>query len=335
MPQPIQGLAHGWEGEAWTRLQLVAGGLGSWDPDLDWRLRRALEAQDVGSPSQFIGFGGAALVAALSAELDRAYVPLAREVLARWAATTCLAHEDDVYLGHPGALLALCEIMDRSSRFAVPPRFLARCYRRTLAAIRRMLDSEEPHYLGFAHGLAGLLFAAECAALQLGCPREPALVARAFDRLADTRVLAPGVGTLWPATSSGELSRMSSAWCHGGAGIALALHGCHLVTGEAAYLELFVEASATVLNVPSRSQTFCCGRAGRAQVLVELFRQTGERRWLDAAQRVADEPAPARLSDEYPAGFSQGSLGLSYLRARLAHPQLPLPGVGFFDYAMS
>jgi serine/threonine-protein kinase len=142
-------------------------------------------------------------------------------------------------------------------------------------------------------------------------------------------VIAPGLGAIWPPTTRCDLSRASNSWCHGAAGIALALHGCYMLSGERAYRDLFTEATAAVIRMRSPSQTFCCGRAGRAQVLIELYRQTGERRWLTAARRVTAEPTRRLLSQEYPAGFHQGALGLTYLAARLKAPdRLGLPATG-------
>ncbi len=319
------GLAHGWEGAAWITLQRARAGLAPFDDtfarDLAARLRARIRG--AGSPAAFIGLGGAALVAGLAREIDRSSAPVAKEVIARWAASTCAPARDDLFLGHPGALIALAELAPS----ARPPRaFAARCLARTHAAIRRMLAAEV-HYLGLAHGLAGLLLAAEHAP-RLGLPRDRDLLARGFDRLAGARLIAPGLGTVWTPTTDGDLSRLSGSWCHGSAGIALALHTCHRLSGARAYRDLFDEAIAPVRRLRSSGQTFCCGRSGRAQVLVELYRQTGERRWLAAARRVVAEPTPPMLSREDPTGFHQGTLGLDYVTERLRHPRrLPLPGM--------
>jgi serine/threonine-protein kinase len=329
------GLAHGWEGTAWTTLQRIRIGAVAprgFVPRLARRLAATVDGDRDAGPAQLIGIGGAAVVAVLAVEHEQRLASLAKRAVERWTATTCDPARDDVILGHPGALLALGELVDLAPRFRPPRRFVARAYRRTLAAVRRMVDSDRPHYLGLAHGLAGLLLAAECAVARLGRRRDDALVSRAVDRLANARVIAPGVGTLWTPTTEQRLDQLARGWCHGTPGIALALSLCHALSGDRSYAQLFDEAAPTLALPGASDLTFCCGRAGRAQILVELYRQRGESRWLDAARAVAVEPARARLGCGNPRGFNQGSLGLAYLNARLAAPSLPLPATGFGRY---
>jgi serine/threonine-protein kinase len=331
----LPGLAHGWEGQAWVALQRARSGLAPLDPRFASALRRWLRAvadRPPGGPAQLIGAGGAATVAALARDADPSLAAVADRVLARWAASTCDAADDDLFLGHPGALVALSELVSGLRWFQVPRAFATRCYRRTTAALRRTLASEQPHFLGLAHGLAGLLLAVEHGAARLGQRREVDLVERAFDRLAAARLVAPGIGVVWPSSTAGEVAGLSSALCHGSAGIALALHGCHRLTGEAAYRELRDVALDAVVRLPSQNQTFCCGRAGRAQVLLELHRHDGDPRWLDAARRVAAEPTPPMSRRASRRSFHQGRLGLAYLDERLRHPRaLPLPGAASAD----
>src|SRR5437762_7965697 len=113
--QRLSGLAHGGEGRAWTALQRIRAGVDAWTPRFARPLARPLEAAIAPAPAdappaQFIGLGGAASVAALACALDPSLRPLAARVIARWAGTLADASTDDVYLGHPGALLAVIEI---------------------------------------------------------------------------------------------------------------------------------------------------------------------------------------------------------------------------------
>jgi hypothetical protein len=275
-----------------------------------------------------IGLGGAATVAALAVELDLDLAPVADQVVARWAATDCDPSHDDLYLGHPGALLALAEIAARSPAPAIPRGFVSRCWRRTQVALRRTLAARD-HYLGLAHGLAGLLLAAESGAARLGLPRDHELMARGFARLAGARAIAPGLGAVWAPRLADDPAGAGGSWCHGVAGIALALHGCATLTGDPAYRQLFDEASGALLQVPAAEGTFCCGQTGRVQVLIEVYRQGGDRRWLTAARRIRREAGRRALGKEYPEGFAQGRLGPRYATARLRDPDsLALPATG-------
>jgi hypothetical protein len=120
------------------------------------------------------------------------------------------------------------------------------------------------------------------------------------------------------------------SWCHGAPGIVLALAGVHALTGSPEACALAEEAAPSIAQLPSASQNVCCGRAGRAQILIELYRLNKRRAHLTAARRVLAEPAPAKLSRDYPRGLYQGALGVTYTEARLADPmRLALPGTGF------
>jgi hypothetical protein len=318
----IAGLAHGWEGAAWVALQRARV-----PRDLARELEGALR-EPPGEPGQLVGAGGLAHVAAIAAEIEPSFAPIARAAIARWAASTCEPARDDVMRGHPGALLAAAELIDLAPRARVPRRFVARCHRRTIAAIRRALDGDAPHYLGFAHGLAGLLLAAECGAARFGLPRDATLMSRALARLAGARVIAPGLGVIWPAMTGQTLDRVYHAWCHGTPGVALALSGCERLSGAREYGALAADASASIARAGNPGKTFCCGQSGRAQILVELYRCTRDRRWLAAARRLAATPGRAHLSREHRRGFARGALGIAYLDARLAAPALPLPATG-------
>ncbi len=328
MTRRLAGLAHGWEGAAWVTLHQVRAGQSPWDDglarELAARLHEVALAPEPLQPGQLLGLGGAATVAALAASLDAAFSPLATRVIARWCGTDC--ELDDVLAGHPGALLAIAEIADY--KVAVPDAFVDRCHGRTLAALARMLDANR-HLLGFAHGLAGLLAAAEVGAARLGRRHDPELIERAFDRLAATRMIAPSIGTVWPPLSDGPASTVTGAWCHGVAGIALALSICHRVTADAAYRELLDEVAPSLDRIACSGPTFCCGRSGQAQAMIELYRDTGDPSWIERARATAATPVAMTLSTEFPEGFSQGALGLAFAEQRLATPlALPLPATG-------
>ncbi len=142
-------------------------------------------------------------------------------------------------------------------------------------------------------------------------------------------MIAPSIGTVWAPATDGAPASVTGAWCHGAAGIALALSTCHLVTDDDAYSQLLDEVAPSIGRIACEGPTFCCGRAGQAQVLIELYRHTGDATWLARARTMASTPVVMTLSAEFPEGFHQGALGLSYVEARLRDPlALALPATG-------
>jgi hypothetical protein len=181
--------------------------------------------------------------------------------------------------------------------------------------------------LGLAHGTAGYLLALELGAARFGLRRDADLIERGFDHLARHRVVVPGGGALWPDVPGGQDYR--HGWCSGGPGIALALDACARLSGEEGYRQLFEEAAPMIARVPSTNRTVCCGRAGRADILVELYRRSGEVRWLDQARAVIAEPVHQSYGAKVRYGLWQGAAGTRYVTHRLADPMaLPMLGVG-------
>ena len=306
------GMAHGWEGCVWVRLR---------SGKLDACTVRAIErgGDPGGGAGAFDGRGGAALVAMLAAKHERRLAARAAHLVGSWNAARNPVSDDDVFAGHPGALLAASELAAVAG-WAPPSAFLRRCHARTIASLRSLLAQDAP-LLGMAHGLAGIMLAAECAAARFGLARPRALLERAFDRLAGSRALAPGLGVVWPtAAGSSDFSRQS--WCAGTPGIALALAACYRYTGAAHYRDLLELATPAIAALPSANQTLCCGRAGRAHILVELGR-------VADARTVAACPVRPGFYAGAPGSLMQGTTGVAYLSARLAAPTLPLPGLGW------
>ena len=140
--------------------------------------------------------------------------------------------------------------------------------------------------LGFAHGLSGIghFFLRLHAAT--GTPRWAA-VAREVATTLDRAAVADRGGLNWghlldspPGRRPGECQ-----WCHGSPGVGLFYATAHAVLGDAGHLDTARAAGETTFAYGDvrRNPSQCHGLAGNGELFVELYRLTGEARWLRRA----------------------------------------------------
>ncbi len=327
-----EGIACGWLGGAWVHLTLRDAGLGRADGEalrkLVGRLRGLLRRAPREDTSHLMGCGASVVIAAKLQRRRPELHDLLDAAVARWEPMIRDRAELDVMLGAAGGLLACGEI-ERDAPRAVPRSFIARMHRDVLARVRAELRSREPTYLGMAHGLAGYLLALETAehAFDLEFPAQ--LRKACLRRLYATRLDAGRRAVVWPAKSNtSEISLQ--AWCHGAPGIGLALLHCGKLRPRGGYWELAEAALRATAHFGSPVPTFCCGAVGRAQILLEAYRVTGDPAHRRHAIRIAD--ALRRRAPPAERTFHRGRLGFDYLMQRVAHgDRLPLPGLGSFS----
>lgn len=153
--------------------------------------------------------------------------------------------------------------------------------------------------LGFAHGVAGLLFRA----LLLGesSPIDPARIRHGLDWLASQRVEDDGCAR-WPARRGHEVldSWVTSSLCNGSLGHALVYLEAAARLGDDEYLAIAQRALAASADESRVNLGFCCGHAGRAMVVSRFLRLglrpssteaegTLARLWARVPARVADD----------------------------------------------
>lgn len=163
-----------------------------------------------------------------------------------------------------------------------------------------------PRYLGFAHGVAGALFAVLLFRKAAGRAPEPLDAAVLAGLTARSRVGAKG--RFWPV-EAGEVAPSDGwpGWCHGSAGHVLLFTAAFRVFAETAFLDVAREAACHALSGQARAgDSLCCGRIGIALALCELAR---------ADARTAEDPAVAELlasygPDRHPADRGVAGLGL-------------------------
>jgi eukaryotic-like serine/threonine-protein kinase len=199
-------------------------------------------------------------------------------------------------------------------------------------------DGTQQRRLGVAHGWAGFLLATLRWCGVAGVPR-PAAVG---ERLAQLAGLArpEGVALRWPWTNDGASSM--PGWCNGSAGLVHLWTAAHAAFRDQQWADLAERAAWDAYLTPAIGQ-LCCGLAGQAYALLELYRYAGERRWLTAATELATRAAASVTSSGttgadgtaglrsggtpgaggyIPGSLHKGELGIAILAADLTRPEI-------------
>jgi serine/threonine-protein kinase len=169
--------------------------------------------------------------------------------------------------------------------------------------------------LGMAHGWAGLLYASLrwCRAARLEPP------SWLGERLAELAGLAwPwGRGVRWRWNESGSMP----GWCNGSAGFVFLWTLAQRMLGEDRFRPLAEGAAWNAWEAPDGVGSLCCGLAGRAYALLNLYRHGHGPEWLDRARELAERAAVAiERTSEPPHSLYKGALGVAVLAADLARP---------------
>jgi hypothetical protein len=112
-----------------------------------------------------------------------------------------------------------------------------------------------------------------------------------------------------------------SGWCNGSAGYVFLWTLAARMAGSSRYTNLAVGAAWDAWDAPDPSLSLCCGLAGRAYALLNLYRATGDSVWLERARTLAGRGA---VHGTAPADKAhclwKGELGLAVLAADLEQP---------------
>jgi len=174
-------------------------------------------------------------------------------------------------------------------------------------------------YLGVAHGLAGMTYAALLWSDVSG-DSVPIEIVSALERLKSLSH-AHGRGLSWP-TRYGSVIKFMESWCHGAPGYIHLWTISSRVLREPSYLSLAEQAAWTVWEDKDEGGTLCCGLTGRAYGLLNLYRHTGTREWLKRAESLAVRAVNSCQSfvdNRY--SLFQGTLGAAILAASMNDPE--------------
>ncbi|HVP53810.1 MAG TPA: lanthionine synthetase LanC family protein [Candidatus Eisenbacteria bacterium] len=242
----------------------------------------------------------------------------------------------DLALGRSGTLLATSLLLETvEDGGALMPAPLVEFGNQTMASIWQQIDQEPPlrestriTYLGIAHGWAGILYAALCWHRSTGAELPP----RLEERLQQLMEWAEpsGRGVRWPwvmpqGRTGGDASYMPG-WCNGSAGYIFLWTVAHGTFHDDSYLRLAEAAAWHAWESVDSISNLCCGLAGQAYGLLNLYKHTGERRWLDRARELASRAAAWEATDYLamkltPESLYKGEVGVALLAADLSAPQ--------------
>jgi serine/threonine-protein kinase len=230
--------------------------------------------------------------------------------------------ELDLTLGRSGSLLAAALLLPLDDDAA-----LRQFGRETMASIWGELDDRPPiadsppeTYLGMAHGWAGYLYAAMRWCAASGDPLPPRLVERLHEH-AELRI-AKGRGVYWRSTVAGSQRLLIPGWCHGTAGRVFLFTLAHELLRDAEWVELAELAAWHNWEEPLASTNLCCGSAGRAYALLNLYKHTGATEWLSRARHLANHAAAhAAATSQGKNALWKGELGVAVLIADLESPE--------------
>lgn len=194
--------------------------------------------------------------------------------------------------------------------------------------VLRELDASSPigedsplRALGVAHGWAGILYAALRWSESSGASL-PAMIGERLEELAGLATPV-GRGMRWPsAIGDHSGSGLEASWCNGAAGFVHLWTLAHRLLGEQQYDRLASGAAWAAFEAPQANGTLCCGLAGRAYALLNLYKHGGDRVWLYRARDLAECAAvSSRASSFRRDSLYQGLTGVALLAADLGCPQ--------------
>jgi serine/threonine protein kinase len=297
----------------------------------------------VGRRSLFHSAAGVHAVAALIAQARGDAVSHAVAIDSFLAAAS-LPFDDpglglDVTLGRSGILLACSSLLGMNAgtngiaqRLRVPGHEILDHIWNTLDGFAPIQESQELSLLGIAHGWAGLLYATLRWCRTTG-DAFPSGLAERLDQLAACAEPA-GRGLEWKWDLAYSASDSGGApvpgWCNGSAGHVFLWTLAHRTFGEQRFLDLAEGAAWNAWERRHPMGNLCCGMAGQAYSLLNLYQHTHDTAWLRRAReltRLAAAAASEKPSqDAYsmlalrPESLYKGELGIIVLDSDLIQP---------------
>lgn len=249
----------------------------------------------------------------------------------------------DVTLGRAGTLLG-CSFLLRALQSASNPEMhpvdgLNSLGRQMVEQLWQQIDSFAPireskelSNLGAAHGWAGLLYATLCWSMASKDPL-PGNIGERLLQLGQCAEPA-GRGLRWQWDLVRGFNQPGSympGWCNGSTGYVFLWTLAHELLNQPEYLSWAEGAAWSAADVSSPIGNLCCGLAGHAYALLNLYKHTGETAWLlrarEAARHAVAVTAEASQRADYkqfalyPESLYKGELGIVLLHADLERPE--------------
>ena len=205
--------------------------------------------------------------------------------------------------------------------------------RHTLKRVWATLDQDVPvierseiENLGAAHGWAGFLYAALLWSWSTGDPVESGIERRLHELASQAELI--GRGARWPWRLGRNGRSYMPGWCNGTAGYVFLWTLAHRMTSDRCWLVLSEKAAWNCWEDPAQPASLCCGLTGRAYALLNFYKLSGDKVWIERARHLAENAArsmPEELSQTDGQGFEnslyKGEVGLATLLADLEQPE--------------
>ncbi len=246
----------------------------------------------------------------------------------------------DLALGKAGTLIVASQLLEKTKNNSlINTTALVQLGSDTLENIWEQINSypmiggsSEMSYLGIAHGWAGVLYATLCwcSAANISLPTEFELRLQQLIDCAEP--VANGVRWKWvlDTNNSQHSGGYMPGWCNGTTGYIHLWTLAARVLREEQYLELARKSAWDAYENRSQIGNLCCGLAGQAYGLLNLYKMTGEREWLnrsweltlaaiDTTEKIYHQGDD--LSRELPFySLYKGAIGIAVLAAEIANP---------------
>lgn len=191
---------------------------------------------------------------------------------------------------------------------------LSRIEERLARAIARDLAADDPlardgSFLGFAHGLAGVLFAL---CRSSGASDElRRVVLEHLDMLLE-RATDDGRIVCWPLAAGGSQRPPWTGWCHGSAGHLLLWCEAARRFDQPRFLEVAERLGTHIwMRRGGSGPSLCCGLAGEAISLLRLGEAVESRAWLERGRALAEQAVRWRGPFRNRHGLFQGRPGIA------------------------
>ncbi len=241
--------------------------------------------------------------------------------------------ELDLSFGRSGMLLGLAMLLDAMPAGAQERPKLVELGNRLAAdvwaelssmealtpATRRADDTGIVLYLGAAHGWTGFLYAQLRWAESTGAA-PPAVEPRLAEL--ERMALPLGRGLVWPREAGpADDGALAATWCNGAAGMIPLWTLAARTLGEDRFMRLAEGAAWTAYEGHPAPGDLCCGLAGRAYGLLNLYRAGADLFWLTRARDLAEQAVPqVRENALRRDSLYKGEIGVAALLVDLERP---------------
>jgi serine/threonine protein kinase len=256
----------------------------------------------------------------------------------------------DITLGRSGTLLGAafllhavkgCKYLDSTPLLDFGNDMLGEIWSE-LDTFRPIRECKQIAYSGAAHGWAGILFTTLTWCTVSGTPHPGNLEERLAQLAGMAERSGRGLRWKWSIRQSGNIppgEAYMPGWCNGTAGFlhlwTLALR----VLGSPEYARLAEGAALDCWESESPIGNLCCGFAGQAYGLLNMYKNSGDIAWMHRAQALTERAArslrampsmdPQQALIFRPDSLYKGELGVALLAEELRRPKYA--AMPFFD----